>query len=162
MALINCPGCGKQISDLANTCVHCGYQLKEPRQEAAADETAADFGEPAVAPAPSSAPAVPKKVLSPAEKKKRLIIIGAAAAVVVIAVVLIIVLGGKKDKEDFGPVTSSNLMEKAGFTTENTAEMNIFSKGASTVENLIKNPSEGNFFTKMGSMVLNSVTEGSK
>lgn len=158
MALINCPGCGKQISDLANTCVHCGYQLKEPKPEAAAAPEAAGFGEPAAA--PSEAPAVPKKVLSPAEKKKRLIIIGAAAAVVVIAVVLIIVLGDKKEKEDFGPVTSSNLMEKAGFTTENTAEMNIFSKGAATVENLIKNPSEGNFFTKMGSMVLDSVNGG--
>ena len=27
MALIKCPECGKEISDKANDCVHCGYQL---------------------------------------------------------------------------------------------------------------------------------------
>lgn len=29
MALINCPGCNKEISDTALTCPHCGYQLKK-------------------------------------------------------------------------------------------------------------------------------------
>lgn len=28
MALINCPECGKQVSDTANKCPHCGYALK--------------------------------------------------------------------------------------------------------------------------------------
>lgn len=28
MALINCPECGKQVSDTAPSCPHCGYQLK--------------------------------------------------------------------------------------------------------------------------------------
>lgn len=28
MALINCPECGKEISDTANNCIHCGYILK--------------------------------------------------------------------------------------------------------------------------------------
>ncbi len=27
MALINCPECGKQISDSAKMCPHCGYEL---------------------------------------------------------------------------------------------------------------------------------------
>ena len=27
MALIKCPECGKEISDKANACVHCGYPL---------------------------------------------------------------------------------------------------------------------------------------
>lgn len=27
MALINCPECKKEVSDLAKTCPHCGYQL---------------------------------------------------------------------------------------------------------------------------------------
>ncbi|NQT78011.1 MAG: zinc ribbon domain-containing protein [Bacteroidetes bacterium] len=27
MALVNCPECGKQVSDSAPTCPHCGYQL---------------------------------------------------------------------------------------------------------------------------------------
>lgn len=29
MALIKCPECGKEISDKAHTCVHCGYPLIE-------------------------------------------------------------------------------------------------------------------------------------
>ena len=27
MALINCPECGKEISDKSETCIHCGYPL---------------------------------------------------------------------------------------------------------------------------------------
>ena len=29
MALIKCPECGKEISDTCDTCIHCGYRLKE-------------------------------------------------------------------------------------------------------------------------------------
>lgn len=29
MSLINCPECGKEISDKAKTCPHCGYPLEE-------------------------------------------------------------------------------------------------------------------------------------
>lgn len=28
MALIKCPECGKEISDKAQKCIHCGYPLK--------------------------------------------------------------------------------------------------------------------------------------
>ena len=31
MALINCPECGKQISDKAEKCIHCGHQMKEQK-----------------------------------------------------------------------------------------------------------------------------------
>ena len=29
MSLINCPECGKEISDKSETCIHCGYPLSE-------------------------------------------------------------------------------------------------------------------------------------
>ena len=32
MALINCPECGKQISDKAAACIHCGYPLENAAQ----------------------------------------------------------------------------------------------------------------------------------
>lgn len=29
MSLIKCPECGKEISDKATVCIHCGYPIKE-------------------------------------------------------------------------------------------------------------------------------------
>ncbi len=41
MAIINCPECGKEISDKSETCIYCGYPLKEPMdKEALKDENA--------------------------------------------------------------------------------------------------------------------------
>ena len=34
MALINCPECGKEVSDSATTCPHCGYGLKKEKTKA--------------------------------------------------------------------------------------------------------------------------------
>lgn len=33
MALVNCPECGKQVSDQATNCPHCGYPLKHVEKE---------------------------------------------------------------------------------------------------------------------------------
>ncbi len=33
MALVNCPECGKEISDSAKSCPHCGYPLSEDNTE---------------------------------------------------------------------------------------------------------------------------------
>ena len=33
MALIKCPECGKEISDKANACIHCGYPLNEQKED---------------------------------------------------------------------------------------------------------------------------------
>lgn len=33
MALIKCPECGKEISDKALACIHCGFPLKEINKE---------------------------------------------------------------------------------------------------------------------------------
>lgn len=35
MAIINCPECGKEISDKSETCIYCGYPLKETKSEEA-------------------------------------------------------------------------------------------------------------------------------
>lgn len=34
MALIKCPECGKEVSDKAKSCIHCGYPLGECKNEA--------------------------------------------------------------------------------------------------------------------------------
>ena len=33
MALIKCPECGKEISDKANACIHCGYPLSQQKED---------------------------------------------------------------------------------------------------------------------------------
>lgn len=33
MALIRCPECGKEISDQAEYCIHCGYPLHSMKRE---------------------------------------------------------------------------------------------------------------------------------
>ena len=32
MSLINCPECGREISDKADVCIHCGYPLNNNKQ----------------------------------------------------------------------------------------------------------------------------------
>lgn len=50
MALINCPECQKQVSDKANSCIHCGFPLvgsssKDEQSEIAEVDTSLDIGE---------------------------------------------------------------------------------------------------------------------
>lgn len=33
MALINCPECGKEVSDKASACIHCGYPLQDLKEK---------------------------------------------------------------------------------------------------------------------------------
>ena len=159
MALIDCPQCGKQISDLSSKCIHCGYQLKQPAPAPEAAEPAAPVP---VSPAwdegvPAPEQPAAKPPLSP-EKKKRFIIIGAiAAAVVIIAVVLIIVLtsGGKKDTSSSSePVTTQNMLTHAGFNEDNpNLPAKIYNDAAEFVQNITNPaPGEGNFFTKLYQM----------
>lgn len=41
MALINCPECGKEVSDTAKSCPHCGYELKKSETKEFLDDAAA-------------------------------------------------------------------------------------------------------------------------
>lgn len=45
MALINCPECGRQISDQADHCIHCGYPLSKLRSVSSAKGTNAAIEE---------------------------------------------------------------------------------------------------------------------
>lgn len=39
MALISCPECGKDISDMSSTCIHCGFPIRQQESPAAATQT---------------------------------------------------------------------------------------------------------------------------
>lgn len=44
MALINCPECGKEISDKSNYCIHCGFPIKSIKNICVIDGIEYDFG----------------------------------------------------------------------------------------------------------------------
>ena len=33
MALVSCPECGREVSDRATACIHCGFPLTQPKSE---------------------------------------------------------------------------------------------------------------------------------
>ena len=102
MALIQCPECGKEISDRASSCPNCGYPILpmadevveqpavpevEPAPEGSGDSLAAASDDMAVSP-------------SPAANRKKLIIPIVAVLAVIIAVVAIVIpiQNGRKAK----------------------------------------------------------------
>ncbi|MBQ6687186.1 MAG: zinc ribbon domain-containing protein [Bacilli bacterium] len=78
MALINCPECGKEVSDSAKNCIHCGYKLNDSSDNI---EKIKDITND-----------ITKKY-----GKKKLIYIG---AIIIIVIIAIIALVGSKKAED--------------------------------------------------------------
>jgi hypothetical protein len=125
MALIQCPRCGKEISDLAKICVHCGYSLKAPTNPDAAGETAEAPAAPEETAAQPQAPAYngyyagnPEEAVPAKKNMKKWLIIGGAALAVILTVVLIIIFtgNGKKTdgKEDGGSGSGSGALPTYG------------------------------------------------
>lgn len=84
MALITCPECGKEISDVVKACPHCGYPIVSEEKQSVPSNT------------PQQVEVVSVKV-NPQKTKK--IIIGAIAAVVLIAVCALAVVITNQQKE---------------------------------------------------------------
>ena len=112
MALIECPKCGKQISDLANVCVSCGYQLKKPEKTTVENPAPENCDSTATGPA---AP-FPSGGNSSANRKKWTIIGIAVAVVAAIALLLILTLPG--DRETNPPASAPENTESATATPE--------------------------------------------
>ena len=79
MAIIKCPECGKDVSDQAEVCVHCGYPLAK--------------GKP-VSDDPADAPAAPaeEKKEKPAGGRKKGLILAVAGVLLVAAVIAVVLL----------------------------------------------------------------------
>ncbi len=45
MALIECPECGKEVSDRAKMCIHCGYPFEEPDNSQNVNQKGTDFSD---------------------------------------------------------------------------------------------------------------------
>ena len=92
MALIECPKCGKQISDLAKTCTYCGYSLKEPESHTPAESPAPD-----AAGTEKTAPEKTARSLFEGDRKIWWILGGVFAFMALIALILTLALGGKNN-----------------------------------------------------------------
>lgn len=87
MALINCPECGKEISDLAASCPNCGCPIKptSPAPKAAQNPTNVPQGTPPVQPPPVPPypnPALVQQPQQPKRKESALGIIGLILSVI--------------------------------------------------------------------------------
>ena len=75
MAIINCPECGKEISDKSETCIYCGYPLKESMSEEVPKEKTSGR---------ASVKSVLENLGSRIGKKGLFILLGAALVIVVL------------------------------------------------------------------------------
>ena len=101
MALIQCPECGKEVSDHAETCVHCGYPIKNSPEK---EESSVEIQETKV-----------QKERKPVNKRKLWIIVTAVIlSVVLIGLGVYSILENKKYSRNFSAVIDINFhMTKA-------------------------------------------------
>lgn len=91
MSMIKCTECGKEISDKATSCPHCGCPMTEilsAKKENKKEEKVKPIKEKKV-----------KEPISPEQKKKRSIIVCVIAAVLIVAVALIWYFGIKRPQD---------------------------------------------------------------
>ena len=84
MALIQCPECGKEVSDKVKACPHCGYPMEETSQQSNT-------------PQPVEVTAINLSSKDPGKTKR--IVIGIVAALCVVLAVVIVVFVNKANAE---------------------------------------------------------------
>ena len=92
MAIINCPECGKEISDKSETCIHCGYPLKESMSEEVPKEKTSGR---------ASVKSVLENLGSRIGKKGLFILLGAALVIVAIILISVINQNVLNEKEQY-------------------------------------------------------------
>ena len=102
MALINCPECGKEISDRVIACPHCGFPMQEDKIQAY--EQTAKSEEQHEQPVHNFAPVRPEvSQLQQPEKnpanKKNVIIIGVVVAVIIAAIAIAFAIKSSNEKK---------------------------------------------------------------
>ena len=92
MALTNCPECGKEVSDQADQCPHCGYPLKKKQLEEQAAQRKKEFAE--------QTTQLAEKTRS---KKRALVGICAILAAAVLVFVLVVLPAQQRKAENTKP-----------------------------------------------------------
>ena len=95
MALIKCPECGRDISDKANACVHCGYPLSKVADNAEKKESNKELTQTVE----SQETLLPNKAKKTVSNKTKAII--AVVCILVLALIITIcVLKSNHDKKN--------------------------------------------------------------
>lgn len=87
MALIKCPECGKEISDRAKVCIHCGAPVQEIKQDISEEEVLEENVE-------SPIVTEEKRVHGGSKKKKGLFIVLGIIGAFILVLVILAVIGG--------------------------------------------------------------------
>ena len=122
MALINCPECGKEISDKAKNCIHCGYPLDSADSESLpnvienADENSdntvhIDTSTENI----SQTPQTENEVLFSNRYKKPIIVLIVVSALLVIAVLSIIFISLMNPQKNSSEKQTENSITNGGF-----------------------------------------------
>lgn len=88
MALIQCPECGREISDKVKACPHCGYPLQEHNENEDREQKV-------------EITAVNLKSKNPEKTKKLLLIVGGIAIIAIIAFAVIFILKLNNEKQAY-------------------------------------------------------------
>ena len=121
MALINCPECGKDVSDTAKTCPNCGYSVQKWVKQQRKEATSVKQEVHSIVTDNDGLSDEPKKPRLPAGRKKWFLIGGGIVLAAVIALVIILLLPKNDTIDTFGLKKTMNrdeivsTMERKGF-----------------------------------------------
>lgn len=114
MALINCPECGREISEMAKSCPHCGCPIQKPTENKESSSK------------PKKTHNSENRNEKPKKKGSCLKIILIVLAALMVLIVLIGIIGGGEDK----PVAEkTGVMEQESEQTAEEESSNSFSVG---------------------------------
>lgn len=114
MALINCPECGREISEMAKSCPHCGCPIQKPTENKESSSK------------PKKTHNSENRNEKPKKKGSCLKIILIVLAALMVLIVLIGIIGGEEDK----PVAEkTGVMEQESEQTAEEESSNSFSVG---------------------------------
>ena len=114
MALINCPECGREISEMAKSCPHCGCPIQKPTENKGSSSK------------PKKTHNSENQNEKPKKKGSCLKIILIVLAALMVLIVLIGIIGGGEDK----PVAEkTGVMEQESEQTAEEESSNSFSVG---------------------------------
>ena len=124
MAIMNCPNCGGKISDAANKCIHCGYQLVNDDGGQSPTTSSSSLTCPECGRTVSATDTNCPDCGFPLKQKKNntgkiLGIVGGAAVLMALIVLLVFFIGNSRPVDKYIKALEAGNLDKAADTYEN-------------------------------------------